>query len=119
MSHPTEPTTTPDLSGVLAQLEDQQRAHQEQLAAVDRALSSPGAEAIARYLHDDGNGVGFREFLREIGGALRLDDYLTNSKPDPTRINPVVDRVFNRTATKRAQGGIRITYTPVHPVTRL
>lgn len=115
----TDPTLTPDLSHVLERLEDQQRAHREQLAAVDRALNSPGAAAIARYLEDDGNGVSWREFLREIGGALRLADYLQGDRPDPARINPVIDQVFNRSATRLAQGGIRVTRTPVHPVTRL
>ncbi|CAL9641940.1 hypothetical protein [Streptomyces sp. enrichment culture] len=115
----TDPTLTPDLSHVLERLEDQQRAHREQLAAVDHALNSPAAAAIARYLQNDGNGVSFRDFLREIGGALRLVDYVQDDRPDPARINPVIDRVFNRSATKLAQGGILITTTPTHPVTRL
>jgi hypothetical protein len=115
----TDPTLTPDLSRVLERLEDQQRAHREQLAAVEDALNSPAAAAIARYLQDDGNGVGFRQFLREIGGALRLVDYVQDDRPDPARINPVIDTIFNRSATKLAQGGVRITMTPTHPVTSL
>lgn len=119
MTTDPQPTAAPDLQRVLDQLEDQQRAHREHLATVDRILNSPAAAAVARYLHADGNGVTWREFLREIGGALRLADYLQDDRPDPARINPVIDRIFNRTATLQAQGGIRITRTPVHPVTSL
>ncbi|MFD7772427.1 hypothetical protein [Streptomyces sp. NPDC059787] len=120
MTEPTVDTThAPDLQDVRAQLEAQQRTYREQRDAVDRVLNSPAAEATARYLHDDGNGIGFRQFLREIGGALRLDDYLEDGRPDPARINPVIDRIFNRTAVTELQGGITMTVTPTHPVTRL
>lgn len=112
-------TQAPDLQGVLTQLDSQHRAHREREDAIDRAMSSPAAEATARYLNADGNGITWREFLREIGGVLNLDAYLQDGQPDPARINPVIDAIFNRTAVTEVKGGITMRVTPVHRVTAL
>lgn len=74
-------------------------------------LDSEPAQATRRYLLADGNGVTWQQLLREIGGIENLGALLdaTGERPDPERINPVIDRIFARTAVRSA-GPMTVTY---------
>lgn len=56
-------------------------------------LSSHGARVLRQVIRDDGNGIEWLEFLREVG-AEHLPDYLTDDgEPDMNRIRATLDRL--------------------------
>lgn len=82
---------------------------------IQRILNSESARSVMRFLRDDGNGIEWREFLREIGGALHLADYLdSDGQPDGDKIRPVIDTIFYRTATKEFAGGMTMRRHPIN-----
>jgi hypothetical protein len=78
-------------------------------------LDSEAAQETRRYLMADGNGVTWQQLLREIGGIENLGAVLDTAgeRPDPERINPVIDQIFARTAVTRHRGMV-VTRRPIN-----
>ena len=111
----TEQTTAPNHTDQqAARLEADARLAQFEAERhrTEALLQSEAAQNIRRYLKTDNNGVTWGELVRELGGLEGLHTVLGDDgqTPDPEKLNPFIDRIFARTATRQAQGGMRITY---------
>lgn len=107
--------TDAEASDILAQIERRDREARERREAIDRAFSSREARAIVDFIRDDGNlpGYDMRELASKAGGILEFVAMVDeNGDPDPEKLVPFIDGIFNETATTEYAGGMTMTKRP-------
>jgi len=112
MSTPENPAAL-DAQAGLSRLDAQHLESQRRANEIADLMNSDSAHEVQKYLAVDDNGVTWRELMTEIGGVQHLHEYLTSDgHPDPARINPVIDRIFERTAVAEYAGGMTMRRYP-------
>lgn len=110
-----ETLTADDAQEILARIERQDRERRERRDQIDRAWQSPEAAAVMRFVRDDDNlpGWDLRELASKAGGILELTAMVdADGNPDPARLVPFIDGIFEETARTNLKGGMTMTRRP-------
>ncbi|MGQ4397902.1 hypothetical protein ACN6K5_000904 [Streptomyces violaceoruber] len=110
-----ERLTDSEAEDILARIERQDRERRERRDSIDRAFNSREARAIVEFIREDGNlpGYDLRELASKAGGILELVAMVDeDGDPDPEKLVPFIDGVFNETAKTEFAGGMTMTKRP-------
>lgn len=108
----TDPNTPEHWAAMRRRLDQQQRESIERASKVQAAWSSWEAEVVREVVRADGN-VDWREFVSHAGGIMRVCELVdAEGRADTTRIIPLVDELFGKTAVTEYKGGMTVTRQP-------